>query len=138
MGYFDKSFINSGKFIPVVSRYVFFEKNAQCAEKVYTINNYSLARTSCPEEIIFKRTIILSGAGKSGRRLLELNPTDIAFVIDSNKDLEGTKINWKAVRHPDTIDNWKDYFILIAGPKEIEDNLNKRGMVKAIDYYVVG
>ena len=63
MGFFDKSFINTRKYIPAIARYVFFEKNEKFPHEKYTVNIGSSAR-NVPIEYVAnsrKTTFVLGG-----------------------------------------------------------------------------
>lgn len=139
MGFFDKSFINTKKYIPIVSRYVFFEKNVKRMER-FSYNDGSSARNIPIAWSKIKKTGILSTEGvQPSNVVVELCRGYVDDVVDLSNSIVGNDWNRLKVWHLDNDAQLSDWFFLIPhlGTIEIEHYLQSHGLKPAADFFTL-
>lgn len=81
-----------------------------------------------------KRKICVFGAGNYGRKILK--NMDIDIVVDNDSQKCGKQICGHVVRHIDIIENWSEYYVIIAAEDTLsmENQLCSYGLKKINDY----
>lgn len=139
MGFFDKSFINTNKYIPVVSRYVFFEKKHGGLEK-FSFNNGSSARDVPIEWRKTKKAALLSARGVHlSPTVLDLCHDYINDIVDLSNSLSGADwTGWNIWKMEDDA-RLSDWFLFIPhlGTLELERTLKEQGLKPAADFFTL-
>ncbi|MBY0011671.1 glycosyltransferase [Paenibacillus typhae] len=95
-----------------------------------------LFRSAFIDSMRYSRKLVYFGAGKIGRDVLAEYPDlPVSFFLDNDGQNSGKFLLDKEIRHPDLIENWKDYYIIITTYSlEIEKQLRDLGLQKYKDF----
>lgn len=143
--YSDNTYLNRNKIIPLVSRYVYFEKKAadDYSELFLSYNNESGAAIGKVKylDMTQKKKTAIWGYGKIGKNVFPALKNHIDFIIDSNPELFNKNIEGKIIRNPNELsyEELKDVYIIIslANYKEVENKLISMGKELIKDYYII-
>ncbi len=134
-GFFDKSFINSRKYIPAISRYVYFEKTRKDYSNNFSINNGSSARNGVPKKINLKKELAIWGCSYATKLVIDMVGDNVKYVISDNfeKEFYGKEI----IRFEESIKKDLFYIIPSRGTKNIEDQLIENGKIMSEDFFTL-
>ncbi len=142
MGFFDKTFINNRKFIPAVSRYVYFEKSTHNPMASFSINSGSSARSVDLLKIDNTRRLAVWGGGCATQtaKVLDLVGGKIAAVICRSEDMESLEKIYNIPVLSVSKETRRLYYLIIPnrGTKELETMLKETfGMFDTADYFTL-
>ena len=83
------------------------------------------------------RKFVIWGTGRRFEKYMTENPSfPIEFCVDNNRDKNKTLLNNLPIKHPEDINDWKQYYIIISPIKveEIEHQLESYGLKYLHDY----
>jgi len=134
-GFFDKSFINSRKYIPAISRYVYFEKTKKEYSNNFSVNNGSSARNDVPRKINLKKELAIWGCSEAAKLVIDMVGDNVKYVIsdDFEKDFYGKEI----ISFKESIIKDLFYVIPSRGTKNIEKLLMENGKIMSEDFFTL-
>lgn len=141
MGYCDRSFINKRKYIPCVSRCVYFEKAKNNSLKYYSVNLGSSARDMEVEQVANGKNLAIWADMNTShlRDVVDLCAGYANCVIDFSGGCKENLINGIPVKHDRGKILLSDYFIIIPnlGTLEIEHILDQEGLSIQKDFFTL-
>lgn len=142
MGFFDKTFLNNKKFIPAVSRYVYFEKASKNPMTSFSINDGSSAREVGLTMVSNARGIAIWGGVYSTQvhAVLDLMGGNISAVICGEEEVSVLGGTYGVPAVPVSEKTKQEYYLIIPnrGTKELESMLkDKYGMRDTADYFTL-
>lgn len=136
MGYYDKNFINRGKFFPAISRNIFVERGYTDDSSIYTYNDGSSARgiSICTEKKL-KHNCLVYTDDDSFAKALVICEGYVNCVFDVYGKINASYLYDYPVEHE--IKKGCFYILPRLGTLDIEKNFIHEGMVVGKDFYTL-